>query len=56
MRKDWFLPDNHKCKAWNKIFYDLAAGALVSLNFYVLIVCIPDFQRRRRYKKSFAYQ
>ena len=43
-------------KAWNKIFYDLAAGALVSLIFYVLIVRIPDRQRRKRYKRSLAHQ
>ncbi len=39
----------------NKIFYDLAAGALVSLIFMPLMA-IPDYQRRRRYKKSFAHQ
>jgi hypothetical protein len=43
-------------KAWNKIFYDLAAGALVSLIFYILIVRVPDYQRRLRYKKSFSNQ
>lgn len=43
-------------KAWNKIFYDMGAGALVSLIFYVLIVRIPDYQRRLRYKKSFLHQ
>lgn len=51
-----FCPTITNAKAWNKIFYDLAAGALVSLIFYVLIVRVPDYQRRRRYKKSFAHQ
>jgi hypothetical protein len=51
-----FCPTITNAKAWNKIFYDLAAGALVSLIFYVLIVRIPDYHRRQRYKKSFAHQ
>lgn len=51
-----FCPTITNAKAWNKIFYDLAAGALVSLIFYVLVVRVPDYQRRRRYKKSFAHQ
>jgi hypothetical protein len=37
-------------KAWNKIFYDLAVGALVSLLFYLLVVRLPDYQRRQRLK------
>jgi hypothetical protein len=51
-----FCPTIANPKAWNKIFYDLAAGALVSLIFYVLVVRIPDRQRRKRYKKSFTRQ
>ena len=39
-------------KAWYKIFYDLGIGALVSLAFYVLIVRLPDYQRRQRFKRS----
>jgi hypothetical protein len=51
-----FCPVLENAKAWNKIAYDLAAGSLVSLVFYVLIVRVPDYQRRRRYKRSFAHQ
>ena len=39
-------------KAWNKIFYDLAVGALVTLLFYLLVVRLPDYQRRQRLKRS----
>jgi hypothetical protein len=39
-------------KAWNKIFYDLAVGALVTLFFYLLVVRLPDYQRRRRLKRN----
>jgi hypothetical protein len=39
-------------KAWNKIFYDLAVGALVTLLFYLLVVRQPDYQRRQRLKRS----
>ena len=41
-------------KAWTKIFYDLAVGALVSLLFYVLVVRVPDNQKKRRLKNSLA--
>jgi hypothetical protein len=51
-----FCPTIANAKAWNKIFYDLAAGALVSLIFYVLIVRVPDYQKRRRFKRSFSHQ
>jgi hypothetical protein len=37
-------------KAWSKIFYDLAVGALVTLLFYLLVVRLPDYQRRQRLK------
>jgi len=43
------LPD---AKAWNKIFYDLAVGALVSVFFYLLVVRLPDYQRRQRLKRG----
>jgi hypothetical protein len=43
-------------KAWNKIFYDLAVGALVSLFFYFLLVRVPEFQKRRRIKMSLRTQ
>ena len=51
-----FCPTIANAKAWNKIFYDLAAGALVSLIFYGLIVRVPDYQRRRRYKRGSTHQ
>src|SRR5216683_7786726 len=54
--KTGFCPTIANAKAWNKIFYDLAAGALVSLIFYFLIVWVPDYQKRKRYKKSFSHQ
>jgi hypothetical protein len=37
---------------WRKLFSDLAVGALVSLLFYLLVVSLPDYQRRRRLKRS----
>lgn len=43
-------------KAWNKILYDLAVGALVSLLLYVLVVRIPDYQRRQRIKRNLTKQ
>jgi hypothetical protein len=39
-------------RAWNKIFYDLAVGALVALFFYLLVVQLPDSLRRRRLKRN----
>jgi hypothetical protein len=43
-------------KAWNKILYDLSAGTLVSLLLYVLVVRIPDYQKRQRIKRSLTKQ
>ena len=40
-------------EAWNKILYDLAVGALITLLFYLLVVRLPDYQRRQRLKGSF---
>jgi hypothetical protein len=51
-----FCPDIPNAKAWNKIIYDLAAGTLVSLLLYVLVVRIPDYQRRQRIKRSLTKQ
>ena len=45
-----FCPVMPNAKAWNKIFYDLAVGALVTLVFYLLVVRLPDYQRRQRLK------
>ena len=39
--------------AWEKIAYDLGAGSLISLLFYVLVVRVPDHQKRVRFKRSF---
>jgi len=41
-------------KAWYKVFYDLGIGALVSLAFYLLVVRLPDYQRRQRLKRSLS--
>jgi hypothetical protein len=38
---------------WEKVAYDLGIGSVVSLFFYILIVRIPEHQRRRRLKRSF---
>ena len=35
-----------------KLFYDLAVGTLVSLFFYLLVVRLPDYERRQRLKSS----
>src|ERR1022692_755548 len=50
-----FCPVIANAKAWNKISYDLASGALVSLIFYGLVVRLPDYQKRRRVKKSLTH-
>ena len=36
-----------------KVIYDLAIASMVSLIFYGLVVRLPDYQRRRRIKRSF---
>ena len=54
--KTGFCPTIANARAWNKIFYDLASGALVSLIFYVLIVRVPDYQKRKRCKRSLTQQ
>jgi hypothetical protein len=41
-------------KAWYKVIYDLGIGALVSLAFYLLVVRLPDYQRRQRLKRSLS--
>jgi hypothetical protein len=47
-----FRPVVPNAKAWYKISYDLAVGALITLLFYLLVVRLPDFQRRQRLKRS----
>jgi|ERR1700733_788915 len=51
-----FCPEISNAKAWQKIIYDLAVGALVSLLFYVLVVRVPDYQKRQRIKRSLTKQ
>jgi hypothetical protein len=41
---------------WLKVLYDVAVGSLISLIFYVLVVRLPDYQRLKRIKRSFATQ
>jgi hypothetical protein len=45
--------DSH---AWEKIAYDLGVGSLISLFFYVLVVRIPERQKRLRFKRNFKQQ
>lgn len=42
--------------AWNKIAYDLAVGAIVTLVFYWLVVRLPERQKRARLRKGLAAQ
>jgi hypothetical protein len=51
-----FCPIVAHATAWNKIIYDIAVGSFISLIFYLLIVRLPENQRRRRLKKSFREQ
>src|SRR5260370_28350194 len=51
-----FCPVIANAKAWNKILYDLAVGALVSLLFCLLVVRLPDYQKRLRIKRNLAKQ
>jgi hypothetical protein len=47
-----FCPVMPNAKAWYKIIYDLAVGSLVTVFFYLLVVRLPDYQRRQRLKRS----
>lgn len=47
-----FRPIVPNAKAIYKIFYDLAVGAVITLAFYVLVIRLPDYQRRQRLKGS----
>jgi hypothetical protein len=49
-----FCPLVGNGEAWSKIAYDLGIGGLTSLMFYILLVRLPDSQRRRRTKRSLA--
>jgi hypothetical protein len=37
---------------WRKILYDLAVGALITIFFYLLVVRLPERERRQRLKRS----
>jgi hypothetical protein len=43
-------------RAWYKIAYDLAVGAIVTLIFYALVVRLPDRQKRSRLRKGLTQQ
>jgi hypothetical protein len=47
-----FCPVMPNAKAWYKIIYDLAVGSLTTLFFYLLVVRLPEYQRRQRLKRS----
>ena len=40
--------------AWEKIAYDLGIGSIISLLFYWLVVRLPENNKRRRIRNSFA--
>jgi hypothetical protein len=46
-------PSIDNAAAWNKIAYDLGIGGMTSVVFYMLLVWLPDWRRRRRIKRSF---
>jgi len=49
-----FCPTFAHAKAGYKVLYDLGISALVSLVFYLLVVRLPDYQRRQRLKRSLS--
>jgi hypothetical protein len=46
---EWLHP-----QSWLKLLYDLGVGSLVSPFFYWLVVRIPEREKRKRIKRSFA--
>jgi hypothetical protein len=60
--RDWlcarirFCPTSAHAIGWNKTFYDIGIGGLLSLMFYGLLVRLPEMQRRQRIKRSFEAQ
>ena len=46
---EWLYP-----QSWLKLLYDLGVGSFVSLFFYWLVVRIPEREKRKRIKRSFA--
>jgi hypothetical protein len=51
-----FCPKSDHAKAWNKAFYEVGIGGLVSLIFYWLLVRLPENEKRQRIKKSLEHQ
>jgi hypothetical protein len=49
-------PAVRNADAWKKLIYDLGVAGLTSLVFYVLLVRLPEFERRNRIKRSFRDQ
>ena len=49
IRLCWHPPH---ANALYKVIYDLAVGSLISVFFYLLVVRLPDYQRRQRLKRG----
>lgn len=43
-------------RGWNKLFYDFAAGCVITVVFYWLLVRLPEHRKRERIKKGFRAQ
>lgn len=43
-------------RGWNKLFYDFAAGCVIAVVFYWLLARWPEYQKRKRIKRSFRAQ
>lgn len=46
------LPETTRAKAVYKVLYDFGIGGVVSLCFYILLVRLPEFAKRRRVRRS----
>jgi hypothetical protein len=54
---EWiYCPTLPHAKMWKKLFYDLAVGYVVTYIFYLLVVRLPDRQKRKRLKRSLEAQ
>ncbi|MGH6926569.1 MAG: hypothetical protein ACRED5_22810 [Propylenella sp.] len=47
-----FCPWSAHAGAINRILYDIGIGGVVSLVFYLLLVTLPEYRKRRRIKRS----
>ena len=47
-----FCPWSAHASAINQTLYDLGIGGVVSLVFYLLLVTLPEYRKRRRIKRS----